>query len=226
MNGAGGATDCTNYINKLAYFGSNYSPGKLIISASAGGYGDTNWYFDDTNPQLFLPYFFLGVAGVTNVSANAFVTYTNVTSAPSIGTLAGHITSAINVAGFASWGVHGYYGNTNQGYATNSTIQFSGQSGWYVIETGESFNGQQSTWTGNFLEWYASNAFGGTGYSNTPVGAISNVEEPNSAGNDPFAYFGNWAAGRNFACCAWNSYFFPVGIQNVLQVIGDPFTKK
>ena len=37
MNGTNGALDCTNYINKLVNFGSNYSPGKLIISANAGG---------------------------------------------------------------------------------------------------------------------------------------------------------------------------------------------
>ena len=48
MNGAGGTNDCIAYINKLATFASNYSPGTLIISAPLVGYGNTNWYFDDT----------------------------------------------------------------------------------------------------------------------------------------------------------------------------------
>ena len=42
-----GTNDCIAYIDKLKSFASN-SPGKLNISASAGGYGNTNYYFDDT----------------------------------------------------------------------------------------------------------------------------------------------------------------------------------
>lgn len=40
--------DCIEYIKKLATVGSIYSPGKLLISATVGGYGNTNYYFDDT----------------------------------------------------------------------------------------------------------------------------------------------------------------------------------
>ena len=47
MNGVGGTNDCIAYINKLVSFGSNYSPGQLIISASVGGYSNSNWYFDE-----------------------------------------------------------------------------------------------------------------------------------------------------------------------------------
>ena len=41
--------DCIAYINKLGQFGTNYSPGKLIISASSGGYENTNYLVDDVS---------------------------------------------------------------------------------------------------------------------------------------------------------------------------------
>lgn len=130
------------------------------------------------------------------------------------------------MAGFASWGVHGYYGYTNGAYAINSNIVFSGQSSWYPIQTIESYNGMRNGngFQGDFLDWFASNAFGGTNYSNTPVGAVSNVEEPFLYGNNsPGPYFGDWATGRIFAYCAWHS--FP-NFTQYLQVVGDPFTKQ
>ena len=224
-----GTNDCIAYINKLASIGNAYSPGKLIISANAGGttnsYGNTNWYFDDSTPdsQLQYGFCFQGVSGVSNANPAALSTYVDVTNSNE-GTLAGHITNGVNIAGFGSWGVHGYYGDTNAGYATNGTIQFTGRSGWYLIETGESFNGKRVTGQGNFLSWFAADAFGGTNYSNTPIGAVSNVEEPGTFGlNYPYSYFGDWAAGRSFACCAWQS--FP-NITHYLQVVGDPFVKQ
>jgi alpha-tubulin suppressor-like RCC1 family protein len=231
MNGIGGTNDCIAYINKLAFIGTNYSPGQLIISASAGAtpYGDSNWYFDDTNPDGLPTTFFRSAAtAVTNIDPAAVVTYMDVTSYPAIGTSAGHITNGFNVAGFGSWGVHGYFSDTNGGYATNETIQFTGQSDWFVIETGESFNGQRVCGQGNFLSWYASNAFGGTAYSNTPVGAVCNVNEPYEVGlNIPSIYFGGWAAGRIFAYCAWNSFPYDNSANSMcLQVVGDPFTSK
>ena len=42
---------------------------------------------------------------------------------------------------------------------------------------------------GNFLEWYASNAFGGANYSNTPIAAVSHVDEPGQVDNQPNVYF-------------------------------------
>ena len=43
----GTTNDCRAYIDKLEYFGTNYSPGKLVISAnSAGSYGNTNYVLD------------------------------------------------------------------------------------------------------------------------------------------------------------------------------------
>jgi alpha-tubulin suppressor-like RCC1 family protein len=225
LNSSDGTSDCIAYIDKLANMAQSNPPGSLFISARAAGYGNTNWYFDDVAPEVTGDFFQSAAIAVTNISLTASVIYTN----GPFDSPAHHITNASNVAAFASWGVHGYFldnqGNwTNGGYATNGYIQFTGQSGWYIIETAESFNGERGTSQGNFLEWFAINAFGGANHSNTPVGAVSNVEEPGGAGlNNPAVYFGDWAAGRIFSYCAWNS--FP-NFSQYLQVIGDPFTKQ
>jgi hypothetical protein len=171
----GGTNDCIAYINKLASIGSR-SPGKVVISASAGGYGNSNYYFDDTESG----YDGEPVGGSAaqalmqqGVSSNS-IFYTN--QIPDCGSLACHVTGGTNVAGYFSWGSHSSLG-TN--YATNYSIIFTNQSAWYLMETMESFNGQRVPEfpQGNFLSWYASNSFGGVNYSNTPVGAVSNVEE-------------------------------------------------
>jgi hypothetical protein len=214
-----GTNDCIAYINKLTNFGNMGSNvGQLFISGIAAGYGNTNWYFDDSEQGLDGPgYGALGYGaelGVSNADslANIFYSPTN------------KITNGINVAAFYSLGIHGYYGGTNVVYATNGTIQFQGQSGWYLMDTDESFNGERyNDFQGLFLDWFSSGAFGGTNYSNTPVGAGSNVDEPYSTSCNPQQFFGYWAAGRNFAFCAWNS---PNSYGSLyIQAIGDPFTK-
>jgi len=48
--------DCIAYINKLASFGSNYAAGKLFISASARGYGNTNFVLDNLRHGPGFPY--------------------------------------------------------------------------------------------------------------------------------------------------------------------------
>jgi hypothetical protein len=103
-------------------------------------------------------------------------------------------------------------------------VTWSGHSAWYLIETIESFNGMRyvsSTGQGNFLQWFSASAFGGTNYSNTPIGAACNTDEPyHIGGSDPSVYFGLWASGKNLAISAWNSAVTPN-----YQVVGDPFVK-
>jgi hypothetical protein len=219
MNGTGGTNDCIAYINKLAFIGSNYSPGQLILSASNGGYKNTNYYFDDTENGY--GGYAIGMAAKQaivqdGVSSNSIV-YTNAN--PDCGSLACHITTATNVAGYLSWGSHSSLGVS---YATNDTVQFPGQSTWYIMETIESFNGQRDGGQGNFLSWFAANAFGGTNYSNTPVGAPSNVNEPGVPGFSYSSnYFGLWALRKNAAICAWNARNTPS-----FQEVGDPLVIK
>jgi alpha-tubulin suppressor-like RCC1 family protein len=215
---AGTLLDCEAYIDKVAHIGTNYSPGKLIISAGTGGYGNSNYYFDNTSYMDITP----NVSGLNAsnsvVQAGALaqsVTYTNVTDSG----LASHITAGINVAGYMSFGLHSSLGGD---YPINGTVQWSGNSGWWIIETVESFNGIRNSDHGNFMKWLSSNAFGGAGYSNTPVGAVCHVEEPYEINvNDASIYFGLWTSGKNFAICAWNSRYTPY-----FQAVGDPLVTK
>jgi hypothetical protein len=217
MNGAGGANDCYAYINKLTNM-AGASP-TLFISATAKGYGSADWYFDDSVNGSTIPFDVAGgykaEQGVLFFKPSASVFYES----------ASVITTGTNVAGYFSPGVHNLLFNGQ--YPINAQITFSGQSSWYLIETDESFNGFQiagHTYSqGNYLEWFATNAFGGTSSSNTPVGAVTQVDEPGTALNNPYFYFGLWASGKIFASCAWNS-FYNYGTPYP-QVIGDPFTR-
>jgi hypothetical protein len=102
-------------------------------------------------------------------------------------------------------------------------IFFHGNSDWFLIETIESLNGQRyQTIQGNFIQWFSAIAFGGTNYSNTPIGAVTHVDEPLITGDENTQiYFGFWATGKNFAICAWNARQTPY-----FQAIGDPFVIK
>ena len=108
-----GTNDCIAYIDKLASIATNYSLGKVVISGNSGGYGNTNYYFDDTRPGYLSPKPWAAndaKTGVLNVNPAASVIYSN---KPYGGTIADHITNATNLAGFLSWGVHGYNYDTN-----------------------------------------------------------------------------------------------------------------
>jgi alpha-tubulin suppressor-like RCC1 family protein len=211
--------DCINYIAKVATFGSNYSPGQLVISAGSDGYGNTNYYVDDGN--TLYPSDQVGLAGANAViqngaSTNSVIYFDN----PDNGTLVGHITNGFNLAGYFCWGGHSALGPF---YAISNYVRWSGNSSWYIVRTVESYNGRwHDSNMGNFIEWYSSNSFGGTNYSNTPVGAVSTVEEPfTTVPNIDSVYFGLWQARKTFAICAWNSRntrFF--------QAVGDPFVCK
>jgi hypothetical protein len=232
-----GTNDCKAYIDKLAGFGATNSPGKLVISASAGAnYGNTNFVLDNvrhggTNNPPDLDYTAYGhlvsnaipaiiAAGGTNVT----VTYldgieTNLTALP-------HITNAVNVAGYMCWGFHSQLGAL---YATSGAIpvKWTGNSSWYIIETCESFNGRRFSDSGYFLQWYSTNGFGGINYSNTPVGAVTHVDEPFLEGiSDSGKYFGLWAGGKSFAISAWNSRKTAIGAPSVFQAVGDPLVTR
>jgi hypothetical protein len=227
MNGTNGAADCIAYIDKLVAFGSNYSPGKLIISASCGvysNYNNTNWYFDYAGgpPTYELGYNVAITAeyGVTNVDPTAFVIGTTGLGYDNV---ANYSAQATNVAAYFTGG------QDAGGDATlfvDGKVRFYGQSGWYIMSTIDSTSGQRNSFQDGFLSWFTTNSFGGTNYSNTPVGGITYVDEPN--GNQFFnrsGYYGNWAAGKTFAIAATavKAQFWPV-IE--FQAIGDPFVRK
>jgi alpha-tubulin suppressor-like RCC1 family protein len=215
MNSLNGTNDCIAYINKLKTIGVLGSSNSPVLSASAGGYGNTNYYFEDAQGAYpAYPFAFQAMQGVTSNGVSAsnvdYLSFTNTT----------HITHGTNVSGYLTWGANGGLGG---GYPTNGAVVFTGQSTWYLIETIESFNGQRGDpGQGTFLKWSLPNAFGGTNYSNTPVGMVTHVEEPQAPGCEASqVYFGLWVSGKNFAICAWNSRRTPY-----FQAVGDPFVVK
>jgi len=222
--GAASTNDCVGYINKLAFIGTNYSPGRVVLSASRGGYGNTNYIVDSVRHGSGFSLNYPTSGHVTSVATNGLlnsgvapsaILYADGLETNGIPHNLPHVTNAVNVAGYICWGEHSLLGGD---YANNGTIQWSGNSVWWIIQTIESFNGQRNTYQGNFIDWYSSNAFGGSNYSNTPVGAVSHVEEPTLQGvNAAAKYFGLWANGRYFGGCAWQSYN-----TSGFQAVGDP----
>ncbi len=228
--------DCKAYIDKLEFFGTNYSPGKFFISASAGGYENTNYIVDNVRAfeyaefgsTVFAATNGLLAAGIlpnailysgTNQPCLSFNTNGDCTSQLQ---LPQHqLTNATDVAGYISWGAHSTW--LGGFYAVDGKVKWTGNSRWWIIETVESFNGsRQWPQMGHFSQWFSADAFGGTNYMNTPVGAVTHVEEPTLFGvNKADLYFGLWASGKCFGSAAWNSRntaFF--------QAVGDPFVTK
>ena len=215
-----GTNDCVAYINKLASFGTNNLPRKLYISAGVRGYGNTNYYFDDTTYGGVSGFGLLAKQGVIqNGASTNSIAYINVTPDPFNG-YSGHITNGVNIAGYVSSGSHSSLLGT---FAIDGAVKWSGNSSWWLIETVESFNGlRYPSDQSSFLQWFSPNAFGGTDYSNTPIGAVSHVDEPYGSGiSDSSMYFGLWESGKNFAICSWVSRRTPY-----FQAIGDPFVIK
>jgi hypothetical protein len=195
----------------------------LIISASAGGYSNTNWYFDDTNDPPD-GYGLACVQGVMNVQPGATI---STTSGPN------YTTNATNVAGYytCGWDCNS---NFTYGMATNQSILFHQSSGWYIMSTTDSFNGLETPgFNGDqwgFITWFSGYAFNTTSnYANTPVGAVVHVLEPGqspvSGVENRSVYFGDWAAGWSFGFSAWNSLLGNPPPYRC-AVIGDPFVAR
>lgn len=208
--------DCEAYIDKLT---SMYR-GDVIISAKAAGYASDNYYLEDVNNRGYLPALSQFPGVILSENPSAYVTYTTNSL----------ITFGTNVTGYASWGIHnGVFGSY---YATTGTVHvvWAGNSGWWIVATVESFNGRRDSvfgpggeeHQGDVEQWFAPNAWGGTNYSNTPVGAVSHVEEPGSLENGP-TYMSLWEEGFLFSECAWASKYLNA---TYLQVIGDPLIKQ
>lgn len=203
---------CKGYIDKLEEFGRTYSPGLLVISPRNGGYRNTTYLVDD-NRQGYSSNEGYDMLSVLFASApNALAVYV-------VANNNARITNGNNVAGYFSWGTH------NQpflqpDYATDGSIRFGTNSGWYVITTIESFNGQRDNlWFGTYAKWAKPNAFGGDNYSNIPMGMTVNVSEPGSSGgcNGLYDLFALWEQGLPFANCAWG-----MSRSKGMLAIGDP----
>jgi hypothetical protein len=233
MNGLEGSNDCFAYVNKLT----NMAGGKqtLFISASSNGYGNVNWYFDDANA---IHGYSIGLYAEQGVESSG-VSSSDIFYAPLNSTI--NISRGTNVAGYYTWG----WDTTDQiweDYSTNGNVIFGNASTWYLMGSVESFNGQRNGdgSQSSFLNWFSTNAFMGTNstlalYTNTPVGAISHVDEPQEFADNTFDYFGLWASGKCFAICSWagqtGTYpadlgYLPNASDFWFQATGDPFVTK
>jgi alpha-tubulin suppressor-like RCC1 family protein len=209
--------DCFAYVDKLRYFGTNYSPGRIYISPRSGGYGNTNYYFDDV--------FFGNHANYPGLIARNAVLLaganpTNVFYTVGQDIYNAHFFDCTNAASYLSWGVHGLLGAN---WSVSGVVKFHGASSWYPMQTIESFNGQWEPLFGqnSFHNWFASETFGGTNYSYAAVGGVSHLYEPSVGGANNGNYFGLWEHGKCFAVCAWLSQ-----VTAHFQATGDPFVIK
>lgn len=195
------------YIDKIAALHTKSGSQDMTVTISKA-YPQTNftYYLDDEDGGRSYPLALDAQKAISNANSSARVWYSNK-----------NITSGSNAIGYQTWGVNGKQPAT---YATDGSVKFTGAPGVFIIETIESFNGQEGTWQGNFERWFNSNAFGGSNYSNTPIGAVTHVEEPYSSGINGGEYFGNWERGLRFIDTAWASKRTPY-----FMAIGDPLVE-
>ena len=197
------------YIDKLATIYAAVATPNIIISAGDAALGGDHYYLDAVRPAGYSVYTMVENDSADLIAAN--VDPARITLEPYGGV---HIATAADVMGYECWGANGGMGGN---YAIDGSVIFSGLSNWHLIKTMESYNGQRVTWQGNFVDWFSANAFGGTNYSNTPVGATTHVEEPYTSGVASPLYLVDWEKGLLFAECAWDSRNTPY-----FMAIGDP----
>ena len=216
------ASPCYAYIDKLRTIGRKCAPGKVIISASGGGYGNSHWYFDGAGSEVDT---FSAPASRQVLAADPSAQIEATTGYDGMTNLALHITNGAGVAGYFCLGAHSAL---DQYYAVGRTaghglVRWQGRSAWWIMATDESFNGIPDSGQGNFYQWFSASAFGGTNYSNTPVGGVGHVEEPGFLEVGTGQYYGLWAAGKTFAACAWCSRY---DSGQFFEAVGDPLVTR
>ena len=198
------------YIDKLSRMFNSMPAPQMVISPSGSDKEGGRYYFEDVGG--------FGKEGGNPVSENASAALRKLNSSVSLDFreqgVGSYITDASDVKGFITWG---YNGGRGGNYANDGSIKFRGDSDWYLMQTVESFDGQRTTHQGNFVDWFSANAFGGTNYENTPVAAVTHVEEPMLVGVHGRDLFRIWEEGQLFADAAWGSHGRPV-----MMEVGDP----
>jgi hypothetical protein len=228
--------DCLAYIDKLKTFGDLYSPGKVVISASEGGYGNTNYLVD--NKRWFGRYHDSPcVSNAFNALVQSSIPSQNIRYVD--GDWGGANPANLcrqcpetpercigcnGIAAYVSWGIWGFeHGDWTQ------TMSFLDGCNWYIMSAVESWNGQWGNaqgltrdWQYTFHRWLESNAFRGTNYRSTPVGALSHTAEPGQVCSIAFdTCFRLWSQGKPFALCVWNA-----AALSVVQATGDPLVRR
>jgi len=206
------------YVDKLKDMAARMPKPSLVLSSQNTGASGTTYYLDDSAAPGTIGNLVGGFGSTIRGEFASKAPEARIQYGPKAGPV---ISRAADVAGFFCWGFNGGRGRD---YAVDGNIQFVGHSGWYLIQTAESFNGRldASTYQGSFEKWFSRAAFGGTNFSNIPVGAVGHVVEPGLPGINNPAYFWSWENGQTFADCAWSS----AGAATKLLVIGDPLVRR
>ena len=121
---------------------------------------------------------------------------------------------------FANWGIYTFSVNN---WPLNADIIFSGKSNWWLGMSVESYSGVYGQSHGDPEDLFAATAFGGTAYSNTPIGFVCHTAEPTMSGINTLYYAERWAMGWNAAECAWVSID---GTHPHLLYVGYPFVMR
>lgn len=224
--------DCANYIKKLESIGTNNPINRHILSADRAGIVHPINALDNT--RVFPAYQFQNVVSNAPAGLSAVgIPSANVRYADNFFTgIYNYSTSIIrhatNVLAYVGWGQHA---GVSAAWATDGTVNLHGDSNWYIAEVLESLNGQWSPGEGqhSYREWFTSSAFGGTNWINTPVVALSSVNEPRVTGYfAPGVWLPLWNVGRSSARSAWLSQPARVGATQPesMQLTGDPLIQR
>ncbi len=209
------------YIDKLKAVYDAMPQPSVVISAQDTPFAGTTYYFDAIRAEGYAnDRGMIAKRSVLEVNPGAKIVFVDgiagVSGDPS------HISTGKDVLGYFSWGNNG---GSGPDYALNGAVTFTGKSNWYLLQTAESFNGQvnqdEGSQQGNFVKWFSKNAFGGTGYNNTPAAAVSHVHEPGEGGINDESIFSCWENGNLFIDCAWFSRQ-----TDELAAKGDPWITK
>lgn len=181
------------YIDKLKKVYDQMADKDIIISAKNAGIGGTTYYFEDKGDALNIGE--QARSAVLSVNPSATVMYKPNST----------FSTAENVLGYST---HGTWGGLAKNFPLNGSVIFTGNSGWYLLRTGESWNGIYNnvhSGQSNPTVWFAQKAFGGSNYENTPVGAVTQVIEPGGAGLASKELFTAWEKGYTFGEAAWSA---------------------
>ncbi len=178
----------------------------ITISGNAAGVGGTQWVFDDQSDTNYGSYFttFPGDLEADGVSSDD-ITY-NPDRPPPYSV----IETAVSPAAYGSWGTHSgvLTGEPTTAWPSNGQVTFTGNAGWWVGMSVESFNGMYGETMGDPSKVFAATAFGSGSngiaeYANTPVCFVGSTAEPYLAGVEGAAYFDRWVKGWSTLEAAW-----------------------
>ncbi|MGA7698193.1 MAG: hypothetical protein WCB27_01180, partial [Thermoguttaceae bacterium] len=219
--------DCGSYAATNAYIDKEVAAADanglesdgITISGNAAGVGGNTWVLDDTC---------YGADGNGSTYANdgdaaTFFDSFMPTLTPDLpaGSVVDHNTGATGIGGngygpcvataanptaYGSWGVHSgeLHGGSPLNWSNNGQVTFTGNAGWWVGMSVESYNGIYSSGMANPTSVFSANAFGSdNNYANTPICWVGSTHEPWLANNEDVAYFDRWARGWSTLESAW-----------------------